>query len=948
MKRNVRIRKTISFLIVVGLALSLLWIFAQAENTVAIGGVDKLKVTYTWDDGGQGFDSYTVTPGTKTLSVNVKSHYSWFEYYSGTVTLKLTSEYSQARLYFEWSAPKNGTVSVDGSSGTTSGVFDQIINKGDTIVITVTSKKSAGGNTAGITLSLKNISLTENVLTIPTTFIPPKVGGSYSVDGESITSEKTRTEQSSNEYHLVATPAAGYAFVGWRNADTNEFFSDEKDYKALFAKSMRVQPVFVPEADPVFGVGTQRFFDLNDANNYANGQSSDKTIVLLKSGPLAANTTYTISSGVALLIPYSSDFQANYPEPSNSSGNDIKQNRVAFRTLTVPNGTTLSVDGVINVNGQVSKGYSQPTGPYGLITLKSKDSSIVLNNGSSLYCWGYINGEGVVTAKSGAKVYECFQLTGWRGGQAATQFISNKGTKPVFPVNQYYIQNVEAELQFNSGAKEYVYASVVVNDEQMKITAEFISDQNANAGMFRLGPDCTLTKKYIHENDRMRFNVNGPLYIGTMTLSFPSATLDSKDYPLPINNNFTINICSGSTTISKDQSIALLPGAELNISRGANVEVASDPEKSSKMYVYDLAENWKGKNYAYNAELRVVGYSTYNGTKVMRTVNDLTDATIDVNGNLIVSGKLFTTSGGANIVSTQGDGKILFKQASSAKDTTYQATQHTIIGGKVIIVDFHEVPCTSAKLRSGDGSYTLTAWEEPAGTTHVAQAGWTYTYLTEALSANSEKYKDMWYLFKVTYRINGRETVQYTTTDGDTFKLPEGMQISADDVSTDSGGSVAVENGQLVLSGITKDCTVTIKGNPVYKINVSWTGNLNFEYKPNIYRWDATKMCYIREQEAGWSSNEPTVTVTNDRESGSTGNIQAKIDYNKEQAYSNLDMLFTIGDSTTAVPNSAVMAETLAPGSSVTAKMQMDKIPSSSINGAVVGKVTLTLTPAKN
>lgn len=825
MKRNVRIRKTISFLIVVGLALSLLWIFAQAENTVAIGGVDKLKVTYTWDDGGQGFDSYTVTPGTKTLSVNVKSHYSWFEYYSGTVTLKLTSEYSQARLYFEWSAPKNGTVSVDGSSGTTSGVFDQIINKGDTIVITVTSKKSAGGNTAGITLSLKNISLTENVLTIPTTFIPPKVGGSYSVDGESITSEKTRTEQSSNEYHLVATPAAGYAFVGWRNADTNEFFSDEKDYKALFAKSMRVQPVFVPEADPVFGVGTQRFFDLNDANNYANGQSSDKTIVLLKSGPLAANTTYTISSGVALLIPYSSDFQANYPEPSNSSGNDIKQNRVAFRTLTVPNGTTLSVDGVINVNGQVSKGYSQPTGPYGLITLKSKDSSIVLNNGSSLYCWGYINGEGVVTAKSGAKVYECFQLTGWRGGQAATQFISNKGTKPVFPVNQYYIQNVEAELEFNSGAKEYVYASVVVNDEQMKITAEFISDQNANAGMFRLGPDCTLTKKYIHENDRMRFNVNGPLYIGTMTLSFPSATLDSKDYPLPINNNFTINICSGSTTISKDQSIALLPGAELNISRGANVEVASDPEKSSKMYVYDLAENWKGKNYAYNAELRVVGYSTYNGTKVMRTVNDLTDATIDVNGNLIVSGKLFTTSGGANIVSTQGDGKILFKQASSAKDTTYQATQHTIIGGKVIIVDFHEVPCTSAKLRNandkdGNEQFTLTAG---------AKAGWTYTYLTKALSANPTEYKDMWYLFKVTYIINGQTKVKYITTDSDSFNVPGADASSILKAETKKGtATCSFEGSTLNVSGINagedRECTIWIT-NTKQEFTIKFDGN---------------------------------------------------------------------------------------------------------------------------
>ena len=449
----------------------------------------------------------------------------------------------------------------------------------------------------------------------------------------------------------------------------------------------------------------------------------------------------------------------------------------------------------------------------------------------------------------------------------------------------------------------------------------------------------------------MRFNVNGPLYIGTMTLSFPSATLDSKDYPLPINNNFTINICSGSTTISKDQSIALLPGAELNISRGANVEVASDPEKSSKMYVYDLAENWKGKNYAYNAELRVVGYSTYNGTKVMRTVNDLTDATIDVNGNLIVSGKLFTTSGGANIVSTQGDGKILFKQASSAKDTTYQATQHTIIGGKVIIVDFHEVPCTSAKLRNGDGSYTLTAWEEPAGTWHMAQAGWTYTYLTEALSANREKYKDMWYLFKVTYIINGVPTVKYITTDSDTFVLDQNIPLTGDKrpVVTTNNATATLDttSRKIVLSEINGDCIVEFTSETVYKINVSWTGNLNFEYKPNIYRWDAATMCYIREQEAGWRSNEPTVTVTNDRESGSTGNIKADVAFEKKAEFSNSDlgMNFTIGDSTT--PNSVTMSDKLIPGKSVTAKMQLTGAPTGLASGAnlTIGTVKIILTP---
>lgn len=800
MKYTIKLRKAISFLIMIGIAVGFLLIFAQAETVVDVG-VNKLKVTYVYDSGGVG-DALTMTPGNGTLKTNVKSILSSWKYYSGTVTIKLTSEYSRAKLSFDWSgsASSYGTISVNGNESA-SGKFEQTLDKGDTIVITVKSAENPRGNVTGMTLTLRKISLAEEVLTIPTTFIPPEVGGSYSVDGEVITSEKTRTEQSNKEYHLVATPAAGFAFAGWRNADTNEYFSDEVDYNALFSKSMRVQPVFVPKNDPLFGVGAQRFFDLNDANNYAHSQSDNKTIVLLKSGALTANTTYTISGDVALVIPYNNSGEANYPAPSNSSGANVATNRYAFRTLTMPAGTTLSVNGVLNVNGQVSREFSQPTGPYGLINLGS-NASIMLNNGGKLYCWGYINGDGTVVANSGANVYECFQVTGWRGGQAATQFIRNKNSTPVFPVNQYYIQNVEAELQFNAGAKEYVYASVYVNDEKMDITAEFISDENASAGMFRLQSGCKLIKKYISATDRMQFEVAGDLEISTMTLAFSDATLESKDYPLPINNNFSIDIRSGTTEISADQDIALLPGAEFTVSKGATFKAASD------MYVYDLAENWKGKNYAYNKELRVVGYSTYNGTDTMRTVDDLTDATIDVNGTMEIYGRLFTTTdstgtkGGANIFSTQGTGNIIFKNAATAADTdikTYQATQHTdSITGKLIIVDFADVHCRAAWLRNGNGTYTHTGG---------AQAGWTYKYDTV---------QQRWYRFKVKYQFKGND-IGYDLITTDTVERDVSNYVSDNSslvgtVTSGKADNPTISGGTLKVTGVGSDCTINIEG----------------------------------------------------------------------------------------------------------------------------------------
>lgn len=818
------------------------------------------------------------------------------------------------------------------------GTFEKEMAAGGEATIIITSYANKTGRDSGVILNITDLSLKQVEKMATTTFKPGK-HGSYTVNGTAVEAQVSYTQNATDVYNLSAKADDGYAFLGWRNITAGSYLSTKNPESIGIASDCTIQPVFIPEDSAQFGVGSEVFYDLNAANASALKQPT-KTIVLIKSGSLPVDQ-YTISSGVTLLIPYSSSTEVHTTSPSNSGTEDIKSNRLAYRTLTVPSGAQINVHGELNVDGQISKNKSLPTGQYGLITLESGASihlyGEVDGNGDkgNLYCWGYINGGGMVIAHSNASVYESFQLTGWRGGNASQKLVREADEKRVFPLNQYYIQNVEAALQFHYGAKEYVYASVevsvLVSQLQKQITTEFISTDASNTGMFRLNPGCTFTKKYVPDTDRMIFEVDGDFTISTMEMDFDIVKLQTKQYELPINSNFSVNILSGTTTIASTQGVALLPGAEFTVAHNAKFVAASS------MYVYDRDE-WIAGNYASSkAKLLVVGYSPSYGVKTKRTDADLVDAAINVNGTINISGKLYTTIGGANIFSSEGTGTIIFDSETIATTTTNQVIQ---TGNNVS--GYASINCTSAKLRNandkdGNEQFTLTAG---------AQAGWTYTYLTEALSANPEKYKDMWYLFKVTYRINGQETVQYTTTDGDTFKLPDGMQISADDVSTDSGGSVAVENGQLVLSGITKDCTVTIKGNPVYKINVSWTGNLDFKYKPNIYRWDATKMCYIREQEAGWRSNEPTVTVTNDQTLGSTGNIKADVAFEKKMEFSNSDlgMNFTIGESTT--PNSVTMSDKLIPGKSVTAKMQLTGAPTGLTSGAnlTIGTVKIILT----
>lgn len=935
----------------------------SVSGPISLGdaSLSNLSATYKGSQatGKDGDGTAIAVGGINSITAKVKSSYAnhWItsDYKASNLTITLKNGYgSSAILRFDYEATNtSGTVTVD-SQTSNKGTFEKELAKDGEVTITISSKAEDAGYTTGVELKITGLSLRQKDVEATTTFMPGK-HGSYTVNGTAVEANVSHTQKSTDEYKLNAQADDGYTFFGWKKWEkgenittgTGSYISTKNPESIGFASDCTIQPVFISKDLAQFSVGSEVFYDLNEANTSASKQET-KTIVQIKSGSIPVGQ-YTISSGVTLLIPYSSSTEVHTTSPSNSDTESITSNRSAYRTLTVPSGAQINVHGELNVDGQISKNKSLPTGQYGLITLESGASihlyGEVDGNGDkgNLYCWGYINGGGMVIAHSNASVYESFQLTGWRGGNASQKLVREADKNRVFPLNQYYIQNVEAALQFNYGAKEYVYASVevsvLVSQLQKQITTEFISTDASNTGMFRLKPGCTFTKKYVPETDRMIFEVNGDFTISTMEMDFDIVKLLSKQYELPINSNFSVNILSGTTTIDSNQGVALLPGAEFTVAQNATFVAASS------MYVYDRDE-WIAGNYASSTKkLLVVGYSPTYGVEAKRTDADLVDAAINVNGTIKISGKLYTTIGGANIFSSEGTGKIIFASETTATTTTKQVIQS---GNKVD--GYATINCTSAKLRNGDGSYTLTAWEEPAGTTHVAQAGWTYTYLTEAKTEN-QAYKDMWYLFKVTYIINGQPTVKYITTDSDTFVLDKSIPLTGDKapVVTTNNATATLDTTkrEIVLSEIKGDCIVEFTSETVYKINVSWTGNLNFEYKPNIYRWDAATMCYIREQEAGWRSNEPTVTVTNDQTLGSTGNIKADVAFEKKSELSNSDlgMNFTIGESTT--PNSVTMSDKLIPGKSVTAKMQLTGAPTGLVSGAnpTIGTVKIILTP---
>ena len=203
-----------------------------------------------------------------------------------------------------------------------------------------------------------------------------------------------------------------------------------------------------------FSVGGTEYANLNDALSAAE-KGKDKTVVITADTTLSGS--YTIPAGVTLLVPFDDAGTLYTTEPEVV---ETFANQTAYRTLTLNSGASITVNGAISVGGKLFTSTKphvcKPTGAYGQIKMNS-GSQITVENGGNLYAWGYVTGSGNVRITSGATVYECFQVTDWRGGTATMKFGNPANVNKVFPFSQYYVQNIEAPLTIEYGGTEKAY-----------------------------------------------------------------------------------------------------------------------------------------------------------------------------------------------------------------------------------------------------------------------------------------------------------------------------------------------------------------------------------------------------------------------------------------------------------------------------------------------------------
>lgn len=507
--------------------------------------------------------------------------------------------------------------------------------------------------------------------------------------------------------------ASTYEKQQWRNTAGPEF---REGYKFFVGDQAAAQASNVS----VCRINTTPYPSLEDALAYANNNPSKSVTIFMENDYTLKAGYYTIPANATLVVPMSDDQNIAYPYITHRSESAYPTPYV-FRTLTFASGVNMSVLGTIELSGeQFSKGgdpeQSIPGGPYGRLILKP-GSHVTLNDGGELRAWGYVTGDGTraadgtylsgeIDARRGSSVREQFQIGDWKGGDISFTMIQDQDPQQkmhLFPIYEYFIQNVESPVKYHPGSALYcstaVDAQVLAYANDIKVVgkmgepAMFLMDEMADA-------ENTWVRKWYDANkDRQVYEINSGAQLGSMVINLgevPKAlidpgqlgnyniVMDSRKYILPLTSNMKIHLLSGYMQFT--QSTACLPGMEVEIDKESTISLINQHRADvveGALYLYD-SDQWG--TYVHNGKdgkfgTRVHYSATLNGQPTARNISSaaaIGDAILNVHGTFQVEADcaVYTTvgktknndeysqdptKGGASIISTNEDaGTFIF------------------------------------------------------------------------------------------------------------------------------------------------------------------------------------------------------------------------------------------------------------------------------------------------
>lgn len=406
----------------------------------------------------------------------------------------------------------------------------------------------------------------------------------------------------------------------------------------------------------------------------------------------------TVKTGVTLLLPFNEndtvghigageDGSANYKATAALTGT-----AKLYKTLVIPEGIEVIVNGKLIVGAQTgttAAGQKQNavSGNYCEISL---GGTITLNN-ATLEVYGYIKGNGEITANN-TTVIENLYLSGWMGGtQSAVRYIGNdkidgaslaisrnlKIDNPTqFPFSQYELRSIQSRITINKGSKLQGYAKIATGKlEQLgglvKVPAQineaylnFISSDasNASSGLFRLvGNNSKIIKSM--SGDRVRFDLFDEIKDGYTSLSVKvikkTVNMTSEKVFFPIDGRTDITLKNGAT-FTQSYMFKALPGATITVESGG---------------IYNL----NGKLVMYDKSFTDI--STYPYPGAIRG-----DAKLIVNGTMNVNGAL-----GGNVTSDNAGAVAVGANATISGVHSAEGEGTMVRNGIYIVFTFNDI-----------------------------------------------------------------------------------------------------------------------------------------------------------------------------------------------------------------------------------------------------------------
>lgn len=382
----------------------------------------------------------------------------------------------------------------------------------------------------------------------------------------------------------------------------------------------------------------------------------------------------TVKTGVTLLLPFNEndtvghigageDGSANYKATAALTGT-----AKLYKTLVIPEGIEVIVNGKLIVGAQtgtIAAGQKQNavSGNYCEISL---GGTITLNN-ATLEVYGYIKGNGEITANN-TTVIENLYLSGWMGGtQSAVRYIGNdkidgaslaisgnlKIDNPTqFPFSQYELRSIQSRITINKGSKLQGYAKIATGKlEQLgglvKVPAQineailtFISSDasNASSGLFRLvGNNSKIIKSM--SGDRVRFDLFDEIKDGYTSLSVKvikkTVNMTSEKVFFPIDGRTDITLKNGAT-FTQSYMFKALPGATITVESGGIYNLNGTLVMYDKSFTDISTYPYPGASRG-DAKLIVNGTMNVNGALGGNVTSDNAGA-VAVGANATISG----------------------------------------------------------------------------------------------------------------------------------------------------------------------------------------------------------------------------------------------------------------------------------------------------------------------